>query len=189
MNFVVESSKKLPEVKIITTKNFADSRGLFKETFSSRDIGENSTWVQDNESCSKQYVIRGLHYQLKHPQAKMVRCSNGKILDVAADIRIGSPTFGLYHIEILSSMNGKMLYVPRGFAHGFAALEESTVCYKCDEYYCPGDDFGIIWDDRILNIDWTFDDPKMSPKDFKHPTLKQAMEMGILPIYEGNNNA
>ena len=134
--------------------------------------------MQDNESCSSYGVLRGLHYQAApYTQAKLVRVITGKVLDVAVDIRKGSPTFGQYAAVELSGENKRQLFVPRGFAHGFAVLSETAVfAYKCDNVYCPAAERGIAFNDPALNIDWQIDlsQALLSDKDMKNPLLKDA---------------
>ncbi len=168
-------------VKIIEPRIFGDSRGYFFESFSAREFEEKvckTTFVQDNESKSIAGVVRGLHYQ-KPPftQSKLVRVVKGRVLDVAVDIRKGSPTFGKHVAVELSEDNHRQFFVPRGFAHGFAVLSDEAVFqYKCDNYYAPQSEGAIAWDDPDLGIDWMV--PKenriLSEKDSKHPRLKDA---------------
>lgn len=149
------------------------------ETFKYSDfamMGMKEYFVQGNYSRSLYGVLRGLHYQ-KNPcaQGKLVQCINGKIFDVAVDIRKGSPTYGSCVSVELSGDNNHMLYVPPGFAHGFVVLSESAdVIYKCTREYSPEDDRGIIWNDPYINIQWPVKDPVLSEKDSKHPLLKDA---------------
>lgn len=148
----------LKDCYIIEPQVFGDERGFFLETYSKQgfvDIDIHSVFVQDNHSRSKKWVIRGLHFQIRKPQAKLVRVTRGSVYDVVVDLRIGSPTFGKWEWFILSDKNKKMLYVPRGFAHGFLTLEDETdFLYKCDDLYDPGYEVGIMWNDRELGIDW-----------------------------------
>jgi dTDP-4-dehydrorhamnose 3,5-epimerase len=139
------------------------------------EAGINYTFVQDNHSKSKKGVLRGLHYQLNpKAQGKLVRCIKGKIWDVAVDIRKGSPWYGKWVGVELSEENKYMLWIPPGFAHGFVALEDSEIIYKCTEEYDPALDRGIIWNDPEVNITWTAVAPILSPKDSKLPMLKDA---------------
>ncbi|CAL2088305.1 dTDP-4-dehydrorhamnose 3,5-epimerase [Tenacibaculum sp. 190524A02b] len=177
MNFI---KTEIPEVIIIEPKIFGDHRGYFLESFNKEQFEENIhkiNFVQDNESKSSRGVLRGLHFQ-KPPfaQAKLVRCIQGKVLDVAVDIRIGSPTYGRYVAVELSEENKRQLFVPRGFAHGYSVLsEEAIFAYKVDNKYAPEYDSGIIWNDSDLNIDWQLeiDEVKLSGKDEKLATLKE----------------
>lgn len=171
----------IPDVKIIEPRVFGDSRGYFFESFSDREFREkvcNTTFVQDNESMSCYGVVRGLHYQKDpHCQSKLVRCVKGRVLDVAVDIRQGSPTFGQHVAVELSAENHRQLFIPRGFAHGFAVLSEEAVFqYKCDNYYAPESEGGIAWDDPALGIDWQLPaaDVILSTKDAGRCTLAEA---------------
>jgi len=163
---------------LITPKVFADERGYFMETYKRSVFFENGIkrdFVQDNLSRSKKGVLRGLHYQEgDYAQGKLVRCSKGEVFDVAVDIREGSKTFGQWYGVVLSEENGKMLYIPEGFAHGFYTLSEvADLVYKCtSEFHAPADR-GIIWNDPDINIDWKTDKPILSEKDMKHPRLKE----------------
>ena len=168
----------IPEVKIIEPTVFGDERGYFLESYNKKAFEENIgsiTFVQDNESKSSKGVLRGLHFQ-KPPftQAKLVRCIKGKVIDIAVDIRRDSPTYGKHVSVILSEENKKQLFVPRGFAHGFAVLSETAVfAYKVDNTYAPEYDGGIIWNDTHLQIDWNLseNEVKLSDKDVKLPNL------------------
>lgn len=171
----------IPDVKIIEPDVFGDSRGYFFESWNSAryaDAGITGNWVQDNESCSSYGVLRGLHYQAApYTQAKLVRVISGCVLDVAVDIRRGSSTFGKYVAVELSGENKRQLYVPRGFAHGFAVLSETAVfAYKCDNIYMPSSERGIAYNDPELQINWQIDlaQAKLSGKDLKNPVLSQA---------------
>ena len=167
---------EIPEVVIIEPKVFGDHRGYFFESFHQKQFNENvqeTVFVQDNESKSKKGVVRGLHFQ-KPPfaQAKLVRCIQGKVLDVAVDIRVGSPTYGKHVAVELSEENKRQLFVPRGFAHGFVVLsEEAIFAYKVDNDYAPEYDAGIQWDDKELGIDWKINLEKvqLSEKDKQLP--------------------
>lgn len=167
---------------IITPDLFKDNRGSFIETFNERvfieKTGIKQPFVQDNQSVSKYGVVRGLHLQIgKMAQAKLVRVLSGKVLDVAVDLRKDSKTFGKHFTIELTSKNRKQLYVPRGFAHGFSALEENTVfAYKCDNYYHKESERGIIYNDATLQIDWHLDEEHMivSEKDLLLPSFKEA---------------
>ena len=171
---------KIPEVLIFEPDVFGDHRGYFFESFR-QDVFEKhvgkSHFVQDNQSKSGFGVLRGLHFQRPpFTQAKLVQCLQGEVLDIAVDIRIGSPTYG-QHVSIhLSEANHCQLYIPRGFAHGFAVLSESAVfSYKCDNYYHPNADGGLAWNDPEINIDWILDpdELQLSDKDKKLPSLFQ----------------
>ncbi len=171
----------IPEVIIIEPRVFADERGYFFESFSQREFEENvckTTFVQDNQSKSSYGVLRGLHFQKPpHAQSKLVRCIEGKVLDVAVDIRKGSPTFGQYVAVELSAENSRQLFVPRGFAHGFSVLSETaTFQYKCDNFYAPQHEGAIAWNDPAIAIDWQLpaDAVVLSTKDQNHPNLADA---------------
>ena len=157
---------------------FDDDRGFFMETYHAKkfsDAGIKINFIQDNHSYSKKNILRGLHYQLKFPQGKLVRCTQGEILDVAVDIRTSSPTFGEWVGEILSSANAKQLYVPPGFAHGYVVRSEhAEVEYKCTELYHPEDDYGIAWNDPDIGIDWKIENPILSKKDKEQPLLRSV---------------
>jgi dTDP-4-dehydrorhamnose 3,5-epimerase len=175
-------SLAIPEVKLIVPVIHRDARGFFSETFSARalaDAGITAAFVQDNHSLSvEKGVIRGLHFQTPpHAQGKLVRVTRGAILDVAVDIRAGSPTFGRYVADILSAENWHQLWVPAGFAHGFCTLEPNTeVVYKVAEYYAPQHDRGIAWDDPAIGIEWPVkpEHAVLSEKDRNHPRLDSA---------------
>ena len=169
-------------VVLIKPRVFGDERGYFFESFSARQFEEEvcrTVFVQDNESRSRYGVLRGLHYQLPpYTQAKLVRVVCGKVLDVAVDIRKGSPTFGRHVAMELSEDNKYQLFIPKGFAHGFAVLSEEAVFqYKCDAYYAPQHEGAIRYDDPSLGIDWRlpFEDIILSEKDKKHPGLRDAV--------------
>jgi dTDP-4-dehydrorhamnose 3,5-epimerase len=169
----------IPEIIIIEPKLFGDERGFFMETYKHSDFAEagiKENFVQDNYSRSARGVLRGLHYQKNpHAQGKLVQCLRGSIYDVAVDIRKGSPTFGRWVKAELSEENNLMLYVPPGFAHGFAVRSEAAdVVYKCTKEYFPESDRGIIWNDPDINITWPLDNPVVSAKDMRHPLLKDA---------------
>lgn len=174
-------STAIPEVKIIVPDVYGDARGYFFESWNAARYARESIrcdFVQDNESRSRFGVLRGLHYQLApYTQAKLVRVIEGTVLDVAVDIRKNSPTFGQYAAVELSGENKYQLFVPRGFAHGFAVLSESaTFAYKCDNIYMPSHERGIAFNDPALNIDWKLDIEKciLSAKDMKNPLLAEA---------------
>lgn len=171
----------IPGVKIIEPRVFGDARGYFYESFSDREFREkvcDTTFVQDNQSMSCYGVLRGLHYQrAPHCQSKLVRCVKGRVLDVAVDVRQGSPTFGQHVAVELSAENHRQLFIPRGFAHGFAVLSEEAIFqYKCDNYYAPDCEGGIAWDDPALGIDWQLPaaDVILSAKDTNRCTLAEA---------------
>ena len=168
-------------VVIIEPKVFGDARGYFFESFSQREFEEKVrpiNFVQDNESMSSYGVMRGLHFQAPpFTQSKLVRCVKGKVLDVAVDIRKGSPTYGQHVAVKLSEENHRQFFVPRGFAHGFSVLSQEVVFqYKCDNFYAPQHEGAIAWDDPDLGIDWRIPVDKviLSEKDKHHPRLKDA---------------
>ena len=171
---------KIDGVFIIIPKVFGDERGYFMETYSEKDFKEaglNYTFVQDNQSSSKKGVLRGLHFQKLHPQAKLVRVLKGEVFDVAVDLRENSPTYGQWVGEVLSEENKKQLLIPRGFAHGFLVLSDTAeFAYKCDDFYHPEEEGGIIYNDEDVNIEWPAIDAEyiLSEKDQKHPGLKAA---------------
>lgn len=165
-------------VYIIEPKIFGDNRGYFMETYSERDFinaGIKYTFVQDNQSKSYKGVLRGLHYQINHPQTKLVRVIKGEVFDVAVDLRKNSKTYGKWVGVVLSEENKKQLLIPRGFAHGFLVLSDiAEFVYKCDDFYHPNDEGGIIYNDPDINIKWpNIDAPiTLSDKDKVHPRLK-----------------
>ena len=163
---------------VIEPKVFGDARGYFFEAFNQREFDEKVgpvRFVQDNESKSRYGVLRGLHFQKgEHAQAKLVRVVSGSVLDVAVDLREGSSTYGKWHAEELTGENHRMIFIPRGFAHGFAVLSEEVVFqYKCDNFYSPSAEGGIAWNDPGLGIDWRLPeaDILLSEKDKHHPFL------------------
>ena len=168
---------------VITPKTFKDERGFFSETFNSKTFedvtGISQAFVQDNQSTSSYGVIRGLHYQRgAMAQAKLVRVVSGKVLDIVVDLRKDSETFGKSFSIELTAENGKQLYVPRGFAHGFSVLEEGSVfAYKCDNFYDKESESGIIFNDSDLNLDWRLpkNDMIISEKDLELPLFKNAL--------------
>ena len=171
-------------IVIIRPRVIEDSRGYFFEAFSEREFCENVCevkFVQENESLSKKNVIRGLHFQkMPHAQSKLIRVVKGRVLDVAVDIRKGSPTFGKHVAVELSEDNHMQLFIPRGFAHGFAVLSDEAIFqYKCDNYYAPGYEGAIAWNDPDLNIDWQIPacDIVLSAKDQNNPQLKDAKDL------------
>ena len=169
----------IEDVLILKPKVFGDKRGYFMESFSEREFCSQVReirFVQDNESCSVRNVVRGLHFQ-KPPfsQSKLVRVVKGKVLDVSVDIRKGSPTFGQHVAVELSDENHLQLFIPRGFAHGFAVLSDEVIFqYKCDEFYAPQSEGALAWDDPDLGIDWKVpaDEVILSPKDMSNPRLR-----------------
>lgn len=172
---------EIPDVILIKPRVFEDERGFFMETYKKSDFdkaGIKGEFVQDNHSKSKYGVLRGLHFQREpYAQAKIVRCIRGVIYDVAVDLRRNSPTFRKWVGVILSEHNKYQLYIPRGFAHGFLVLsDEAEVVYKVDNIYAPDYEGGIIWNDPDVNIQWPIDEPIVSKKDGRWPTLKELIE-------------
>lgn len=173
----------IPGVVIVQPRIFGDERGYFFESFSQRDFERQvckTVFVQDNESKSCYGVVRGLHFQQSpYAQSKLVRVVKGRVLDVAVDIRKGSPTFGKYVSVELTEENKRQFFVPRGFAHGFAVLSaEAVFQYKCDNFYAPESEGALAWDDPDLGIDWRIPAAKiiLSEKDRHHPCLKDACD-------------
>ena len=166
-------------VYVIEPKVFGDNRGYFMETYNEQEFKNNGleyNFVQDNQSKSKKGVLRGLHFQKTHPQAKLVRVLEGEVFDVAVDLRKGSKTYGKWVGVILSEENKKQFMIPRGFAHGFVVLSETAVfAYKCDDFYHPEDEGGIMWNDPDINIEWPYKgELLLSEKDKVHPLLKEC---------------
>lgn len=156
---------------------FHDSRGYFFESFRQDWLekeGIHINWVQDNQSFSQKGTLRGLHFQKEpYAQAKLVRVISGRVLDVAVDVRKGSPTFGKYFSTILDGQNNNLLYIPVGFAHGFSVLQDAVFAYKCSNYYHKESEGGISWNDPALAIDWQVDQPIISEKDTEWMTLEE----------------
>ena len=181
---MIVKNTSLDGVKIITPTVFEDERGYFFESYNTPIFKNNElpiNFVQDNEVKSTKGVLRGLHYQFNRPQGKLVRVISGSILDVAVDIRKGSPTFGQSEIVHLTAENNKMLYISEGFAHGYLVTSsESIVIYKCTDIYDPNDQYGIIWNDETIGVDWMYDSPILSEKDLMLPALNDQQ---FLPEY------
>ena len=171
----------IPGLLVVEPQVFGDSRGYFFESFNAAKFAEqtgiDTQFVQDNESCSSYGVVRGLHMQLPpHAQAKLVRVVEGRVLDVAVDLRKDSPTFGKHFAIELTGENHLQVYIPKGFAHGFSVLSETAVFqYKCDGYYAPASEAAIAWNDPDLAIDWKLpiEAVVLSDKDRNHPSLKE----------------
>lgn len=165
-------------VKIIDIKTYGDERGCFIETYKRPDFivgGIECDFVQDNQSLSTKGVLRGLHFQIKHPQSKLVRVVSGKVFDVAVDLRQGSDTYGKWEGAVLSAENKRQFFIPKGFAHGFLVLSDTAVfCYKCDDVYRPGDEGGILWNDADIAVEWPSIDAEiiLSEKDKAQPAFK-----------------
>ena len=177
----------LPGVLLIKPRAFADPRGYFMETYRQNVLAEagiGETFVQDNHSHSSRGVLRGLHYQLRHPQAKLCRVAQGEVLDIAVDIRTGSPSFGKWVSAVLSAENHAQLYIPKGFAHGFVVRSETAdFLYKCSDYFDAGDDRGVLWNDPQIGIDWETASPILSDKDQRYLPLSQ-IALDQLPPYQ-----
>ena len=178
----------LPGVLELQPKVFRDARGFFVETYR-RDrataLGITDSFVQDNHSCSAKGTLRGLHYQLQRPQAKLCRVVEGEALDVAVDIRLGSPHFGKWTSVVLSASRQNQIYVPAGFAHGFLAMTDTVqLLYKCSDFYDPASEHGVLWSDPDLAIFWGIANPLVSEKDSKYSKLAD-MPRDLLPRYSG----
>lgn len=158
MGKIVVETCEIEGLKIITPAVFGDARGYFYETYhyeAYKEAGIPDVFVQDNQSASKGGVLRGLHFQIEHPQAKLVRVIKGEVFDVAVDMRKGSPTYGQWHGVLLSEENKKQFYVPKNFAHGFLVLSDyAEFCYKCTDFYHPGDEGGIMYNDPAIGVKW-----------------------------------
>jgi dTDP-4-dehydrorhamnose 3,5-epimerase len=185
-NFTFETTP-VEGLVVVTPRVFDDERGYFMETYQAFHFAEGgitASFVQDNQSASVKGVLRGLHFQIEHPQAKLVRVIRGEVFDVAVDVRPNSATFGQWFGIVLSEENKKQLFIPRGFAHGFLVLSDyAEFAYKCDDVYYPGDEGGIAWNDDTLNINWPelineeTGEPipyLLSDKDQTHPTFPEV---------------
>lgn len=171
---------KIEDLYIVEPKVFGDERGYFMESYNKKAFEEarlTMEFVQDNESKSKKGVLRGMHFQTKHTQGKLVRVTEGKVYDVAVDLRKGSPTFGMWEGVLLTSENKKQFYVPEGFAHGFLVVSDiATFNYKCTDFYAPEYDSGLLWNDPDVGIEWPLEGIKeilLSEKDKNQKTLKE----------------
>ena len=170
----------IPDVILMTPKVFGDERGFFMETFRQSEFNEHCgeyQFVQDNHSSSTKGILRGLHYQHQKPQGKLVRVIRGEVFDVAVDMRQSSPTFGQWVGEYLSEENKKMLWVPPGFAHGFVVLsKQAEFVYKCTDFYNPGDEYSLRWDDKDIGVKWPIESDKvlLSDKDKAGLSLSEA---------------
>ena len=175
----------LPGVIVVELEVFRDSRGFFVESFHAEKFatgGIDATFVQDNHSRSRRGTLRGLHAQKDYPQGKLVRATRGVVFDVAVDVREGSPTFGRWVGYELSEENFRLLYIPVGFVHGFCVLSETAdVEYKCTDFYRPGDELGVAWNDPEIGIDWPVEQPLLSEYYAANPAL--AALRGQLPRY------
>ncbi len=171
---------EIPDVFYLTPKIFPDQRGTFMETWRENDfishIGKYS-FVQENQSCSCRGVLRGLHFQIRQSQGKLVRCVQGEIFDVAVDLRPSSPTRGKWVGKILSEQNNCQLWLPPGFAHGFYTLSEQAIlCYKCTNYYAPEHERTLLWNDPTVGITWRVETPFLSPKDLNGMSWNEVQE-------------
>lgn len=179
----------LADVVLIEPDVHSDGRGFFLESYHQQkfeQLGIHDRFVQDNHSLSVRGTLRGLHYQLRYAQAKLCRVISGEVLDVAVDIRRGSPTFARWVSATLSAENKRQIYIPKGFAHGFVVLSESAeFLYKCSDFYHPEDEQGILWNDSELGIDWRIPAPTLSSKDQRNPPLAQISE-DRLPLFKSN---
>ena len=177
-NFTFNETK-LKGVYIIDVKTYGDNRGYFMETYKEDDFkaaGLDYSFVQDNQSSSRKGVLRGLHFQKNHPQAKLVRVLKGEVFDVAVDLRKGSETYGQWVGAVLSEENKRQFMIPRGFAHGFLVLSDyAEFAYKCDDVYHPEDEGGIMWNDPAIGIEWPeAGELILSEKDKVHPSLAES---------------
>lgn len=177
-NFIFHETK-IKDVYIIDVKTFGDHRGYFMETYKEsdfREAGLDYNFVQDNQSSSRKGVLRGLHFQKTHPQAKLVRVIKGEVFDVAVDLRKGSDTYGQWVGVLLSEDNHKQFMIPRGFAHGFVVVSDyAEFAYKCDDVYHPEDEGGIMWNDSGVGVEWPdVGELILSEKDKVHPLLKES---------------
>lgn len=178
MGKIVVETCEIEGLKIITPQVHGDERGYFVETYQYNDFkaaGIDQVFVQDNQSASRKGVLRGLHFQIRHPQDKLVRVIRGRVFDVAVDLREGSSTYGKWHGVLLSEENKKQFFVPKNFAHGYLVLSDyAEFCYKCSDFYHPGDEGGIAWNDAGIGVDWPLPDgmePILSEKDQKWGNL------------------
>ena len=174
------NSLAIPDVVLIEPRLFGDDRGFFYESFNQAQfdaaVGREVKFVQDNHSRSVKNVLRGLHYQINHPQGKLVRVVQGEVFDVAVDIRKSSPTFGKWVGEVLSATNKRQLWIPEGFAHGFVVISDTAeFLYKTTAYYAPAEERCIVWNDSTLSVEWPIDsNPILSAKDAQGRTLNEA---------------
>ena len=179
------SDTSLPGVRLIEPRVFRDARGFFLESFNADRFAEHDLPVlfrQDNHSHSVKGVLRGLHYQLRHPQGKLVSVLQGTVFDVAVDVRRGSPTFGRWFGTVLSADTPRYIWIPPGFAHGFCTLSDTAdFVYKCTEVYAADDDRGVLWSDTGIGIEWPLSDPTLSDKDRALPPL--SLDRTDLPEY------
>lgn len=188
---VTDNCNGIEGLKVVEPAVFGDARGYFMETYNYNDFAEagiDCQFVQDNQSASKKGVLRGLHFQINHPQDKLVRVVNGEVFDVAVDLREGSKTFGKWYGVLLSAENKKQFFVPKNFAHGFIVLSDyAEFCYKVTDFYHPNDEGGILWNDPDLGVEWmmpegmTAEDLILSDKDRVHGGIAAyCKERGIV---------
>jgi dTDP-4-dehydrorhamnose 3,5-epimerase len=186
LTFLQRIETSLPGVLELHPKVFQDARGIFFETYSSArfaELGITDIFVQDNHSSSRKGTLRGLHYQLHRPQAKLCRVVEGQVLDVVLDVREGSPHFGRWASVVLSAEDRNQIYIPAGFAHGFLALSDTVqFLYKCSDSYDPQDEYGVLWRDNDLKIQWGIESPLVSEKDSRLRTLA-TIPKECLPRY------
>ena len=180
MGKITVETCEIEGLKVITPQVFGDPRGYFVETYNKRDFEEagiTCEFVQDNQSASKRGVLRGLHFQIEHPQDKLVRCINGEVFDVAVDLRQGSKTYGKWFGVVLTAENKKQFFIPKGFAHGFLVLSEyAEFAYKCSDFYHPNDEGGIMWNDPDVGVEWPLQEGVellFSERDTKWGGIKQ----------------
>ncbi|MED9904766.1 MAG: dTDP-4-dehydrorhamnose 3,5-epimerase [Lachnospiraceae bacterium] len=183
MGKILVETCEIEGLKVITPQVFGDARGYFMETYNYNDYKEagiSENFVQDNQSASKKGVLRGLHFQKEFPQDKLVRVIKGEVFDVAVDLRVGSPTFGKWHGELLSEENKKQFFIPKNFAHGFLVLSDyAEFCYKCTDFYHPGDEGGLLWNDPDLHVEWPIEEGMeliFSEKDKAWGSFKEYTE-------------
>ena len=177
MSYEQVTPTNLADVLLLEPKVFSDERGFFLESFNQRDFEEairkSVNFVQDNHSCSQRGVLRGLHFQIRHPQAKLVRVTHGEVFDVVVDLRRSSPCFGQHTCTRLSSVNHHQIWIPPGFAHGFLVLSETAeFLYKTTDYWYPEHERTLLWSDPELSIDWPAENPQLSPKDLQGTILR-----------------
>lgn len=181
---IVKNAGGIEGLFVITPVLHGDERGNFSETYSFRDLEEagiETVFKQDNQAMSTKGILRGLHFQKEHSQAKLLRVIRGEVFDVAVDLRKDSKTCGRWYGETLSAENRRQMFVPKGFAHGYLVLsDEAEICYKCDDYYHPEDEGGVLWNDPEIGIIWPkTDEPvKMNERDRNWPCLREVLEKG-----------
>jgi dTDP-4-dehydrorhamnose 3,5-epimerase len=176
----------LPGLLLIEPTVYEDARGCFFESYHRdrfSEVGIDTEFVQENHSRSRRGTLRGLHFQLAHPQAKLCRVAHGEVLDVVVDLRRNSPTFCEHYFVRLCARNRRQLFIPEGFAHGFLTLSaQADFLYKCSDYYYSEDQYGLPWNDPALGIDWGIEQPLLSPRDYEWPSLAQ-FDTQVLPLF------